>query len=197
MWKRMLLVLFTFAACVGLPARAQTQSGWEFSYTGFQEAGTGRFDPGYRLNGFFRGSDVDGDGAIGRLELSGFILAYYDYFAVPGTGCYDAWCWLNDFRYDLRTGQLSFDAESHYFGDAMTVSTRTVSGRDIATHEERGYSPPFVTSDSVWQWTDQTRFAISPPPVDEPPMLALLPAGLLLGAALVRMRARSLLKAPR
>jgi hypothetical protein len=192
MWKRVLPVLFAAIASVGLPAQAQTDPNpaWTFSYTGFLDMDSMRFEPGYQLDGFFRGSDADGDGLLELGELSTFYWAYYSYFENPYTGCNGASCRLDDFRYDLRTGQLSFDAQSHYSDEASISTVHTVAGLSITWHGETGYRPPFSTFDSAWQWTDQTRFAISPPPVDEAPALALLPPGLLLLGALARRSTR-------
>lgn len=189
MWKYLLSMLLAASACLIAPAQAQTQPTWTFSYTGFQDADTMQFNPNYRIDGFFSGSDTNGDGWLERGELTRFYWNSYSYFENPYTGCNGAWCRLDDFYYNLHTGQLSFDAQSHYSDIATLSSTRTVSGLSIISHGETGYWPPFYISDSMWQWTGQTQFAISPPPVDEPPMLALLPAGLL-AAALLRRAAR-------
>jgi len=195
MSKRVLAACAAICTSVALPAVAQDF--WQFSYTGFRIQETGRFEPGISFDGAFRGSDADHDGRLELGELDTFWWNGYSYFENPYSGCNGAYCSLKDFRYELGSGQLYFDAEWSYSDEAAYSSTKTLAGLSHTFHGETGFRPPFNISTTVYLWTDQTRFAISPPPVDEPPMLALLPAGLLFGAALFRMRARSPLKAPR
>jgi hypothetical protein len=195
MSKRVLAACAAICTCLALPAAAQDS--WQFSYTGFRIQDTGQFEPRISFDGAFRGSDADHDGTLELGELENFWWNGYSYFESAYSGCYGAYCSLKAFRYELGTGQLSFDAEWSYSDEAAYSRTKTITGVSHTFHGESGYRPPISSFTTVYLWTDQTRFAISPPPVDEPPILALLPAGLLLGAALVRMRARSPLKAPR
>jgi hypothetical protein len=172
-------------ALAGLPARADTF--WTFGYTGFLLKETGEFQPGYRLDGFFAGTDANADGVIAKDELSRFNLNGFDYFEGSFYGCYGSWCNLNAFSYRPGDGQLSFDADWHYSDEAVYTSTRTVTGLSHLSHEERGYPRMDQVSNYTYLWTDQTRFAIAPPPVPEPAMAALLAGGMaVLGVARVR-----------
>ena len=186
MSKRVLAVCAAICTSLALPATAQDF--WQFSYTGFRIQETGQFDPGIRFDGSFRGSDADHDGALELGELETFWWNGYSYFESPYTGCYGARCALKAFRYELGSGQLSFDAEWSYSDEAAYSKTTTITGVSHTFYGETGYPAPTNGSTTTYLWTDQTRFAISPPPVDEPPALALLPAGLLLMCVLRRRR---------
>lgn len=177
------------AICTGIALPAAAQDFWQFSYTGFLVKETGRFEPATRFDGSFRGSDANHDGALELGELETFWWNGYSYFESAYTGCYGAYCSLKAFRYDLGTGQLSFDAEWSYSDEAAYSKTTTITGLSHTFYGETGYPAPTNGSTTTYLWTDQTRFAISPPPVDEPPALALLPAGLLLMGVLRRRRA--------
>jgi hypothetical protein len=178
-------VLSFVLACASQPAWAQT--GWTFSYTGFLLHETGEFQPGYRLDGSFRGTDTNADGVLSRDELTMFVWGDYNYFEVEGRGCTGSWCELKSFSYDLDKRQLSFAADWHYSDEALYVSTETVTGLSHIWYQARGYPRMDEESTYTYRWTDQTRFAISPPPVPEPAMPALLAGGLVLfGAARLR-----------
>jgi hypothetical protein len=187
MSKRVLVACAAICTSLALPATAQDF--WQFSYTGFRIQETGQFDPGIRFDGAFRGSDANHDGALELGELENFWWNGYSYFENEYSGCYGAYCSLKAFRYEPGTGQLSFDAEWSYSDEAAYSRTKTITGVSHTFYGETGYRPPFTSFTRVYLWTDQTRFAISPPPVDEPAMLALLPAGLLLMGMLRRRRA--------
>lgn len=178
-------------ACTSQPTWAQT--GWTFSYTGFLLQETGEFQPDYRLDGSFRGTDMNADGVLSGDELTMFVWAGYDYFENEFHGCTGSWCELQTFSYDLDQGQLSFAADWHYSDEALYVSTRTVSGLSHISYQARGYPRMDEESTYTYVWTDRTRFAISPPPVPEPATPALFAGGLaLFGAArLRRMRRRA------
>ena len=177
------------AVCTSLAVPAAAQDFWQFSYTGFRIQETGQFDPRISFDGSFRGSDADHDGTLELGELETFWWNGYSYLESPYSGCYGAYCSLKAFRYELGTGRLSFDAEWHYSDEAAYSKTTTISGVSHTFYGETGYPAPTNGATTVYLWTDQTRFAISPPPVDEPPALALLPAGLLLMGMLRRRRA--------
>jgi hypothetical protein len=175
-----------FIACASLAMPAAAQSSWEFSYTGFLNEDSGRFDPALRLDGAFQGSDTNGNGRLERDELTAFLWNGYSYLEDPYGGCYGARCELRSFSYNLGKGQLSFEAHWRYSDEAAISETTTITGESYTFQGQTGYQPPFSYSGTVYRWTDQTRFAISPPPVDEAPASALLTAGLLLvGATLV------------
>ncbi|MFC0250280.1 hypothetical protein [Massilia consociata] len=179
MHKRLFPALFA----AGLLVPAQAQDFWSFSYTGFLLEKENRFDPAFRLDGAFDGEDTDGDGLLELEELTGFWYEGQDFFARPGGGCYLSRCELKQFTYELALGRLFFDAEYGYSDEASISSHTTVTGLSHYQYSETGYRPPFYTSTQTWLWTDQTRFAISPPPVSEPAFGMLLPGGLLLLAA--------------
>ncbi len=176
------------AICTSLAFPAAAQDFWQFSYTGFRIQDSGQFDPRTSFDGAFRGNDADHDGTLELGELETFWWNGYSYFESPYTGCYGAYCSLKAFRYELGTGQLYFEANWSYSDEAAYSRTETITGVSHTFYGEAGYRPPISTFTTVYLWTDQTRFAISAPPVDEPAMLALLPAGLLLLRARRRRR---------
>ncbi|MBQ5949492.1 hypothetical protein [Massilia sp. ST3] len=186
MWKRVLSSLFAAAASLAAPLQAQD---WRtFSYTGFLDQETGRFDPIMRLDGAFRGSDGNRNGMLELAELDGFFWNGYDYFSRPEGGCYGARCELKQFNYALGSGELFMDVEWGYSDEATIASSKTITGLSHVERGETGFRPPFFTYEDTWLWTEQTSFAVVPPPVSEPPFAAMLAAGLLLAAAGARQK---------
>lgn len=181
--------LFPALLAAGLLAPAQAQDFWSFSYTGFLLEEQGRFDPAYQLDGSFDGEDTDGDGVLELEELTSFWYESGNFFARPEGGCYGMRCELKQFTYELDGGRLFFDADYGYSDEASISSNRTIAGLSHYSYSETGFRPPFSISTQTWLWTDQTRFAITPPPpVSEPAFAMLLPAGLVLLAGLRRQR---------
>lgn len=195
MYKRLVPAMLA----AGLLAPVQAQDFWSFSYTGFLLEEEDRFDPAYRLGGSFDGDDADGDGVLELNELTGFWYEGYDFFARPEGGCYGSRCELKQFTYALDGGRLFFDADYGYSDEASISSNRTITGLSHYNYSETGYRPPFSVYTATWLWTHQTRFAITPPPVNEPAFGMLLPAGLVLlaGARIARRRQRAADRTPR
>lgn len=179
-----------------LLAPAQAQDFWSFSYTGFLVEDENRFDPTYRLDGSFDGEDTDGDGVLELEELTGFWYEDHNFFGRPEGGCYGSRCELKQFSYDLDDGRLFFEADYGYSDEASISSNRTISGLSHYMYSETGFRPPFFVSTETWLWTDQTRFAITAPPVSEPAFAMLLPAGLVLLAGARWARSRRQGRAP-
>ncbi len=170
------VLLAAGAAC----AQAE-ETTWHFTYQGFIDSATGLFDPDRQLTGTFRGSDGDGDGIIGAAELSYLSTGGYTYVAPFGEGCVDSTspylrCHVDAFSYAL-TGQLDFSAG--YYG--YDEHTSGWSG-DIVTGSHFGHSRYGPLPDHNWSvrhdWTDQTTFRITPPPIPEPSAWLMLAAGL-------------------
>lgn len=188
------LIPALFAAVLLAPAQAQDF--WSFSYTGFLVEDENRFDPTYRLDGSFDGEDADGDGVLELEELTGFWYEDLDFFARPERGCYGARCELKQFTYELDGGRLFFETDYGYSDEASISSNRTIAGLSHYMYSETGFRPPFFVSTETWLWTDQTRFAITAPPVSEPALVMLLPAGLALLAGAGAARSRRQRRAP-
>ncbi len=188
--------LFPAMFAAGLLAPVQAQDFWSFSYTGFLLEEENRFDPAFRLDGSFRGEDADGDGVLELEELTGFWYENENFFARPEGGCYGSRCELKQFTYELGGGRLFFNADYGYSDEASISSNRTIAGLSHYNYSETGYRPPFSVYTATWLWTDQTRFAITPPPVSEPAFAILLPAGLVLLASARAARSRRQQRAP-
>jgi len=185
MWKQSLAGLALAAATFAPAVQAQTL--WEFSYTGFETGGV--FDPRRELSGFFVGEDRDGDGLLKQDELSRFYLDFLEYdprerIYCGGGGFY---CEVNEFSYSLD-GKLSFRADWRYSDEGATSIFYVTTGDRM---EMGGYVGSGELSWTVWNWTEQTRFAINPPPVPEPGQWAMLGSGLLGAVAWRAMRRRS------
>lgn len=176
MWKQCMCGL-ALASLLAPAARAQTT--WSFSYTGFESGGV--FDPKRSLSGFFSGEDSDGDGILAQAELTRFYLDFLDYDPRERTYCGGGgfYCEVNNFSYSLD-GRLAFEAEWLYSDEAARSVFYVTAGEAM---ESGGYVGNGGSSWTTWRWTDQTRFAISPPPVPEPGQYAMLAAGLLAAAA--------------
>jgi hypothetical protein len=184
MWKHSMAGLAL--AVVTLAPGAQAQTGWSYSFTGFESEGV--FDPALQIHGFFAGSDSNGDGILEQHELRRF--SWNDMLLELG----DEYCWggiycdLSGFRYSLD-GQLDFRLDWRYSDDMAFSSGTTVAGSFI---ESAGSVGSGAVTGRLWRWTGQTRFVINPPPVPEPGQSAMLGAGLLGAAAWRAMRRRRL-----
>lgn len=168
------------AACA-IPAHGGT---WTFEYRGFHDAIAGVFLPGRTLAGSFSGRDDDGDGAIGRAELTSLVVGGVDFIACESQSNQYWRCGTDAFAY--RDGTLSFSAGLH-----GTDPEGWAGGGHLYASGEREYRFDFRPNhfeEWEYQWTPQTAFAISPAP--EPGAWALLLAGLPLALLAARRRTR-------
>lgn len=177
MWKQSMCGA-VLAVAMGVP-EAQAQRVWSFSYSGFEVEGV--FDPGLRAEGAFVGSDRNGNGVIEQSELERFVWDGLIYELADGDYCYGSIsCYLTGFRYSLD-GQLDFSLDWQYRDEMGYAAGLSVAGDSI---ESTGGDRSGDSTGRVWRWTEQTRFAINPPPVPEPHQYLMLAGGLLAVAAL-------------
>ena len=180
-------------------ASAQT---WTFTYTGFeipyQPTGVRTFYPDVTIGGSFSGADGNGDGVLSANELSAFTIHSPWINGTDFTRCAqdatpNSTCSLDTFSFGPQ-GNLAFTVN-------WSRQTGNQAGLGYYGGIQSGVRESAVTYDigdsfySEEAWTPSTRFAISPPPVPEPPPAAMALAGLLaLGLARVpstrRLRAR-------
>ena len=154
------LALALAFACAAGSACAED---WHFSYTGFDENGVFQHDA--RVDGSFRGNDLDQDGVISRAELTSLYIDGREYL----DGCLslsDPYfrCEIDVFNYKL-TGQLTIDRYSEW-SYGMNEWQRD------------------------WYWTSLTVYEILPAPIPEPAGGAMLLAGLATLAGLGRRRVK-------
>jgi len=172
MWKLGLSLMLAGSALMP-SAQAQSQNLWVFDYTGFERDGV--FDPDYQVQGSFMGTDADDDGVIEGTELSRFTWDGY-VLSPPDSYCEGyRRCTLDDFSYSL-TGNLAFDFRWQYSDERAYATGTTIAGDSIYYY---GYLGDDDAISITWNWTDQTRFAINPPPVPEPSQYLMVVAGLL------------------
>lgn len=163
--------LFCALALCGAAASASAQN-WTYRYTGFLDVGTQRFDGTASFGGAFGGDDWNEDGVLQKDELAYFHwrFAQLDLWT---NYCYMYnYCKLSQFSYDIRTGTLMFDFQAMYSDEGPGDFSR----EHVITGQQ--YEHSTYNGSSKWQWTPQTRFDISPPPVPEPASVWLLGAGL-------------------
>ncbi|AVR94947.1 PEP-CTERM sorting domain-containing protein [Pseudoduganella armeniaca] len=162
-------LLCAVALCtVATAASAQTDREYRnFRYTGFFNALTQKFEASTELGGSFQGTDYDANGILERFELEYFWwrddrFEYYDidyWYCGSVVGCI-----LNQFSYDLRSGELKFDAATSVSDEVSSYSYQTVSGEYF--QRDHGYSRKLL-------WTPETRFEISSSPL--PPSIPIIP----------------------
>lgn len=186
MYKKLLCAALLTAGTACVHAAETT---WTFAYEGFVDAETGA-PVNYKLTGSFRGEDVNADGIIVADELTYFRADGYvllepfpetpNWEMNPG-GCARTWdpylkCEINRFSYKT-TGELDFSVE-HWGNDeaSSSWSGSIVTGSHLQWSSSNWDAGSY--SSTRYNWTDQTTFAISPPPVPEPSTALLLPAGL-------------------
>lgn len=192
MYKKLLCAALLAAGTACVHAAETT---WTFAYQGFVDAETGA-PVNYKLTGAFRGEDLNADGILVADELTYFRADGYEYLKPedpsdlnPG-GCARTWnpylkCTIGGFSYKT-TGQLDFSV-TRWGNDEASSSWggQIVTGNYMSSY--RGNGDAGTYDSSRYNWTDQTTFTISPPPVPEPSAALLLPAGL---AVLVAARRR-------
>jgi hypothetical protein len=158
---------------------------WQFSYTGFNENGV--FQPDARVDGGFRGTDLDLDGIISLAELTALSIAGRDYLE----GCMslsDPYfrCEIGAFSYKL-TGQLTIDA--NWWGNDEAFSGWGAGFRTGDQYSQWSYG--WEDWSRTWYWTSRTAFAITPAPaIPEPATCLMLLGGLATLAGLGRRRAK-------
>ena len=175
------LVLALAFACAADSARAED---WQFSYTGLNENGVFQHDA--RVEGSFRGTDLDRDGAISLTELTSLYIDGREYL----DGCLslsDPYfrCEIDVFNYTL-TGQLTIDA--NWWGNDEAISGWGAGLRTGDRFSKWSYGMNEWQRD--WYWTSATIYEILPAPIPEPAGGAMLLAGLATLAGLGRRRAK-------
>ncbi|HEY0586329.1 MAG TPA: hypothetical protein VGD52_09370 [Pseudoduganella sp.] len=175
------LVLALAFACAAGGACAED---WHFSYTGFNENGVFQHDA--RVDGSFRGTDLDLDGVISLPELTSLYIQGREYL----DGCLslsDPYfrCEIDAFNYSL-TGQLTIDA--NWWGNDEAFSGWGAGLRTGDRYSEWSYGMNEWRRD--WTWTSLTIYEILPAPIPEPAGAAMLLAGLATLAGLGRRRAK-------
>jgi hypothetical protein len=163
-------------ATCAIPAHGET---WHFAYQGFHDSVAGIFLPDRTLAGSFTGLDGDGDGAIGRAEVTALFVNGVDFIGCESHSNAYYHCGTDAFAY--RDGSLSFSA-----GQYGSDPEGWVGGGHFYVTGDREYRYAFRPNQfDEWEyrWTPQTTFAISPAP--EPGTWALLLAGLPMAALAV------------
>jgi hypothetical protein len=186
MCKTLLCAILLASGTIHLSAGAETF--WDFKYTGFLDDADKKFHPEYTLAGFFSGTDTNADQLLQLSELSRFNFDAIEYTEQRGghSGCPYNSCQIQSFRFNPISGKLQFSAEWDYEdenGVGYSEGATTVGDR-VSHYSYGGGDSGNLT---LWRWTDQTRFDISPAPVPELSTGALLLAGLLfIGAMRLR-----------
>lgn len=173
------LLLFSSAAGMAAP---QT---WEFSYTGFYNQLTGRFEPGHVLAGAFTGEDRNDDGVIDAGELSSMLIyGDRDYKTCGGTESPYYACGVGPFYFGPGNDlSFSLGEESHdrlrQEGGGHTVDT---GDRDWSYRIVNGVEQPY----RFYRWTGTTALQVSLVPEPGERTLLAAGAGLLLGLGVLR-----------
>jgi len=173
MLRKLVSAAVLAAVAGGAHAEATT---WNFAYQGFYDETNAVFDPSFRISGSFTAEDLDRDGTIRVDELTQFEVWNTSLLAPECAMGMGLRCYINAFTYRLD-GKLDFDAERYYLDEFSSGSGKNIKTGEKA--EDWGFGA-FGDRSYVYRWTDQTTFAISPPPVPEPSTYAMLGAGMLL-----------------
>ncbi len=171
---KQLLCVVVFGATV---TAASAEDAWSFRYTGFEAADTRQFAPDQDFAGSFAGADADGNSILDMNELDDFY--FFDFHFVDRQGCGGSMCTLADFSYNLQSGTLAFSAYRSYGPDregGPRYASWFIAGEGF--YEGTDFSGAWAEH-PVWLSTDQTRFAIDPPPpIPEPATAMMLGVGL-------------------
>jgi hypothetical protein len=185
MLSRLLCGAILASAAAG--AAAQT---WNFSYTGFTfltPVGQQQFLPDATIDGSFSGTDRNGDGVIAANELNSFVVHSFWNNDTEFTRCardFDVYsaCSLDAFSFGLKDN-LAFKVRCN--GGDNGYNARWYGGIESGTWQTGNtrYTTPgnsaAIDYAAARLWFDQTRLAVSPAPVPEPPQAALVLTGLL------------------
>lgn len=172
------------AAILAVAAGLAQAGTWDYSYRGFYDPATASYLPDAVLTGTFTGNDDDGNGVIALDELTDFATDGADFFGDFCTIPLGVRCTVKSFSYRL-TGELAYSTEWQYQDEGIFQIISTVTG---GSHTEFSVFPNGETGSRVLEWTDETMFSITPPPIPEPSMAAMSIAGLLLAGAGMRRR---------
>lgn len=167
----------SISAAVLAGSAAVAQAGpitFEFSYTGFYDKVTDRFDPAAVIAGSFIADDLNGDGLFAKEELLSFKHNGPNDYIGCGVGDQYFWkCTIDRFGYRIG-GPLKFATTWSIHDVGYHVSSATTTGEEYVYT----YSSANGVDRRGLLWTDQTRFAINAlNAVPEPWPLALLALG--------------------
>lgn len=167
----------SISAAVLASSAAVAQAGpitFEFSYTGFYDKVTDRFDPAAVIAGSFIANDLNGDGLFAKEELLSFKHNGPNDYIGCGVGDQYFWkCSIDRFGYRIG-GPLKFATTWSIHDVGYQVSSATITGEEYVYT----YSSANGIDRRGLLWTDQTQFAITAPnAVPEPGPLALLALG--------------------
>lgn len=160
------------AACA-----AAAQAGpieFQFSYTGFYDKVSDRFDPAALIAGSFIADDLNRDGLFAKEELISFKHNGSNDYIGCGVGDQYYWkCTIDRFGYRVG-GPLKFATTWSITDVSYQVSSATITGEEYVYNYRSGN----VVDNRGWLWTGQTAFAIKAlNPVPEPFSLALVALG--------------------
>lgn len=179
--------LISAAALAACTAAAQAGPiEFQFSYTGFYDKVTDRFDPAALIAGSFIADDVNRDGLFAKEELISFKHNGSNDYIGCGVGDQYFWkCSIDRFGYRIG-GPLKFATTWSISDVGYQVNSSTITGEEYVYN----YRSANGVDNRGLIWTGQTTFAINAVnAVPEPVSLALIAIGAAgLGAARWRRR---------
>ncbi|WP_181259254.1 PEP-CTERM sorting domain-containing protein [Pseudoduganella armeniaca] len=172
----MLKKLLPVALLALTAATAQaTERTWTWTYQGFYNQASAKFDPSFKVSGTFTGDDLNRDGTISLQELTSFEMGYYTADACANE--YGAHCYVDAFSFSSDR-KLAFKSRHYYIDDGpFSSGTYITTGEKVM---QWGYFGPTET----YTWTDQTKLTLVQLPVPEPSTYAMFGAGMLVLAGL-------------